>query len=61
LAKIFKFGRRRFRQLQPRQGPGPIPIALLGILIGIVGTTGHFKYTAEPVFKQLNVTTPATI
>jgi endonuclease YncB( thermonuclease family) len=61
LAKIFKFGRGRFRQVQPRQGPGLFPIALLGVLLGIVGTTGYFKFAAAPIFNPLNVITPQTI
>jgi hypothetical protein len=47
--------------VQPRQRPGRIPIALLGIFVGVVGTTAYFKYAAAPAFDQLNLTTPTTI
>lgn len=54
MAKIFKFGRGRFRQVQPRHGPRLFSIALFGVLVGIVGTTGYFKFAAAPTQETIN-------
>lgn len=47
--------------MQRRQGPGPFSIALLGVLLGMVGTAAYFRFSAAPVFYQSHGQSPAAI
>lgn len=62
MGKIVQFKRRLLHRLQRgRRSGAALPLALIGVLLGAVGTVGYFKFSAAPAIHQQNVATPIVI
>ena len=53
MGKIVQFKRRLLHRLQRvRRSGAAIPLPLIGVLIGAIGTVGYFKVSSLPIFHQ---------
>ena len=62
MGKIIQFKRRLLHRLQ--RGPrsrAALPLALIGVLLGAVGTVAYFKFLAPPVIDQPKFLVPTVI